>query len=403
MNNLPEGWRRVSLREITVERISKVGSLHQVPVLSSTKHHGLVPSDEYFKGRKIYSEDISNYKVVHKSWFAYATNHLAEGSIGLQESFDIACVSPIYTVFSCTEGIIPRYLFRVLKSPELITAYGVHEQASVDRRGAVRYRDFGRIKVNLPPKAEQLRIASILDTLDDLTEATKAHIQGLQRVKTGIFNELLPWSPGDAAPASWSLASFESLTSAPICYGIVQAGPHHPGGVPVAMIRNLESGLTGDLHRTNPNIDAGYSRSRVRENDVLVSIKGTIGRVAVTPKGFTGNISRDVARLRPGKRVSSDFLAWLLATQAGQNLLSQAIVGTTRAEVSIGALQKLEIPTPTLSEQRRITSIAKAIEHRIETEEDLAEKLITLRQGLTKDLLTGRVRASEAETMLEDI
>src|SRR4051794_16399572 len=119
MSSAPEFWSRVPLREVTVEQDEKVGRQRLVTVLSSTKGHGLVPSAEYFKNRTIHSSNIAGYKVVRKDWFAYATNHLAEGSIGLQQDFDVACVSPIYTVFSCSDAVHPPYLFRVLKSPQL--------------------------------------------------------------------------------------------------------------------------------------------------------------------------------------------------------------------------------------------------------------------------------------------
>ena len=97
---VPNGWREAALGDLVDESNERVGRIAPI-VLSSTKHHGLVPSSEYFQGRTIYSNDLSNYKRVDRGWFAYATNHLAEGSIGLQWAFDSACVSPIYTVFKC--------------------------------------------------------------------------------------------------------------------------------------------------------------------------------------------------------------------------------------------------------------------------------------------------------------
>ena len=168
-------WVETTLGEMTAEQNLRVGSSGPAPVvLSSTKHYGLVPSDEYFKNRTIYSDDLANYKRVLRDWFAYATNHLAEGSIGRQKRFDDSCVSPIYTVFSCADGVHPPYLERVVKSVPLVEQYKTHEQATVDRRGAVRYRDFARVRVNLPPVIEQVKIAEVLDTLDTTIRQTEA-------------------------------------------------------------------------------------------------------------------------------------------------------------------------------------------------------------------------------------
>ena len=172
---LPCGWREAFLGELVHERNNRVGRAESPIVLSSTKYQGLVPSDEYFRGRTIYSSDLSNYKLVRKGWFAYATNHLAEGSIGLQHEFDVACVSPIYTVFECGDAVLPTYLYRLLRSPSLVKAYGLHEQASVDRRGAVRFRDFAKIRIRLPwSLLEQQWLAEIFDTIDE--HYSKPHV-----------------------------------------------------------------------------------------------------------------------------------------------------------------------------------------------------------------------------------
>src|SRR5687767_4839165 len=114
---LPRGWSRVRLGDVTIEQNTRVGNACALTVLSSTKHRGLIPSDEYFK-RPVHSHDLRNYKIVERDWFAYATNHLSEGSIGLQQDYEAALVSPIYTVFSTRDDVYPQYLIRLLKSDE---------------------------------------------------------------------------------------------------------------------------------------------------------------------------------------------------------------------------------------------------------------------------------------------
>lgn len=203
----PSGWHDVALGELVEERNDRVGERSKPVVLSSTKHHGLVPSDEYFRGRTIYSNDLSNYKRVDRSWFAYATNHLAEGSIGLQREFDTACVSPIYTVFKCQASVDPGFLYRVLKSPGLISAYRLHEQASVDRRGAVRFRDFSKIRIELPCSlAEQQRIAEILDVLDNRITSGGRVINKLRAICSGIATRLVDRIQAPARPLGEFLA-----------------------------------------------------------------------------------------------------------------------------------------------------------------------------------------------------
>jgi type I restriction enzyme S subunit len=158
------------------------------------------------------------------------------------------------------------------------------------------------------------------------------------------------------------------------------------------MIRDLAGDFRKGLHRTERSIDAAYARSRVRAGDVLLSVKATIGRVSVVPSWYEGNISRDIARLRPGPECLPDFLRLLLTSRLGAQILAQTIVGTTRAEVSIGVLRKVLIPLPPVGEQRQIVEATSAIERSMRREQQGLAKLRLLKAALMDDLLTGRVR-----------
>jgi type I restriction enzyme S subunit len=177
-----------------------------------------------------------------------------------------------------------------------------------------------------------------------------------------------------------------------ICYGIVQVGPFDPHGVPVVAIRDLGGSFGPTLNRTSRSIEMKYVRSRIQPGDVLLSIKGTIGRVGVVPDGFCGNISREIARIRLNNTVNPLFFKLLLESEYGAKLLDQAVVGTTRAEVSIGVLKRLPIAIPDLEIQRRIVELIGVYDSRISLERATLLKLKNLKVGLSSDLLAGRVR-----------
>ncbi|CAL9291079.1 restriction endonuclease subunit S [Streptomyces sp. SudanB25_2051] len=406
MNNLPGGWRQFSLREITVERNNRVGALRQIPVLSSTKYHGLVPSDEYFKGRKIYSEDISDYKVVHANWFAYATNHLAEGSIGLQASFDVACVSPIYTVFSCTEEVLPQYLFRVLKSPELVSAYGVHEQASVDRRGAVRYRDFGRIKVNLPLREEQERIIEILDALDFRIHQAKKATDKSRTLSTSLAASLIPVQPNASLPSTdWELIPLaEVVPSAE--YGISTSLSIEEGGVPTLRMNNLASGRI-KLHEVKYANEPVPRHLHLRDRDVLFNRTNSfdqVGRTSIWRNELPeATFASYLVRLNVNrKRILPEYLVrWLNHPAIQQRIRRLATPGVHQVNINPTNLRRTCIELPTdMAQQQKIVNALEECENLSDGLDAELKKLLQLKQGLTEDLLAGRVRVSDAESVV---
>lgn len=161
----------------------------QYEVMSCTKHRGLVRSLEYFD-RKIYGDDLSKYKIVPRGYFAYATNHIEEGSIGYQNILDFGLVSPMYTVFK-TKGVNNDFLYGLLKTPRLIFEYQRHMTASVERRGGLRWGSFSKIKVKLPSLEEQNAIAQVIaDANKDLSDSMRK-LKLLRDQKQYLLNKLV--------------------------------------------------------------------------------------------------------------------------------------------------------------------------------------------------------------------
>ncbi|MBL9169919.1 MAG: restriction endonuclease subunit S [Verrucomicrobiales bacterium] len=186
----PIDWKRIQLGEVTREVFERNTGGADFPVLSCTKHHGLVLSQNYF-GKRVHAEDTSSYRMVRRGEFAYATNHIEEGSIGFQDVCDAGLVSPIYTVFRTVDGVNDRYLFRLLKSTLLIHHYRINTSASVDRRGSLRYQEFAQISVWMPQKPEQIAIAKFFDIVDQTLALLRNQRSSLEQQKRGLMQKLL--------------------------------------------------------------------------------------------------------------------------------------------------------------------------------------------------------------------
>ena len=195
-------------------------------------------------------------------------------------------------------------------------------------------------------------------------------------------------------PEKWQALSLGDLAAPnhPICYGIVQVGAPVRGGVPVLAIKNLGTDCRADVHECAPGVEAPYARSRVQPGDVLISVKGTVGRVGIVPLHFTGNISRDLARLRLNGENIPEFWLQMLQSWTGQRSLSWATVGTTRLELSIGVLRQVVLPRPPANEQRAIAVALSDVDGLIDALEALIVKKRAVKQATMQQLLTGRTR-----------
>ncbi|PKB18824.1 restriction endonuclease subunit S [Flavobacterium sp. 5] len=190
LNGFNEKWEVKKIKDFSKEISSKNKEDEDLVVLSCTKYNGLVPSLEYF-GRKIYSDNLKTYKIVEKNVFAYATNHIEEGSIGYQSKYEKALISPMYTVFKTEEKINDEFLFKVLKSNTYIQEYQKRMEGSIDRRGGLRWQEFSKIKVSVPSYEEQTAIALALETADQELKSYQTKLEALQLQKKGLMQQLL--------------------------------------------------------------------------------------------------------------------------------------------------------------------------------------------------------------------
>ena len=188
--NYPEDWSYPRIEEVAKVVSEKNSNRAELPVLSCTKHQGLVDSLEYF-GKQIFSKDTSTYKVVSRGQFAYATNHIEEGSIGYQDLYDKALISPMYTAFKTNEKVNDFFLFKLLKTPLYIHIYQANTSASVDRRGSLRWKAFSHIHIPLPPLEEQNRIADVIQEFEKEIAILESKLEALRQQKKGLMQQLL--------------------------------------------------------------------------------------------------------------------------------------------------------------------------------------------------------------------
>jgi type I restriction enzyme S subunit len=282
----------------------------------------------------------------------------------------------------------------VLRTPELISQYKLHEQASVDRRGAVRYRDFAKIPVILPPLGEQRRIVKVLETLDEAIRSTERLITKLKQVKQGLLNDLL--NNPIYATATWQACVLDELIdrSRPIVYGILMPGKGWRNGIPVIKVKDIRDGTIqqSDLLLTSPSIDEKYRRSRIQPGDLLFSIRGTVGRMAFVPSNLANaNITQDTARLTI-TGANSRFVWYYLQAPLSRAFIDLHTVGQAVKGINLGDVRRIPIMLPPREEQETVSESLDAAAERIRCEVARARSLRLIRSGLLDDLLKGKVR-----------
>lgn len=220
------------------------------------------------------------------------------------------------------------------------------------------------VTVPLPPLAEQKRIAAVLDTVDTLRTKRRQAIALLGDLEQAIFRDMF----GDLLtnPRGFEVRPLIQLVdeARPITYGILKPGDDILGGVPYVRVIDMKNGGidSAGLKRTTVAIDQQYRRSRLRSGDILLSIRGHVGRLARVPAALDGaNITQDTARISVSEGSVGYVMACLRSTYI-QRWMENFTKGAAIKGINLTDVKKIPIPVPPAEEQRRFARRLEAFE-----------------------------------------
>ena len=207
-------------------------------------------------------------------------------------------------------------------------------------------QDFVRnVYVPVPPLLDQKRIVKLLDETRKIIDLRSEADRITTSLIPSIFHEIF------ADGQSYVTKPLVELVDASrgISYGVVQRGNHFPGGVPLVRIGDFARNVFDPrgIVSVAPKISDQYKRTVLVGDELIVSIRGTVGRVAIVPNSAAGwNVAREVAviPLLPG--VSRRFLHSYLLSPFSQNFITNAVRGIAQRGINLEHLRRLPVPLP---------------------------------------------------------
>jgi len=128
-------------------------------------------------------------------------------------------------------------------------------------------------------------------------------------------------------------------------------------------------------------------RFAVRENDLIISCSGTVGRISkIERNSYPGIISQALLILRSNEEIIlPDFLKYFLQTKKGQYELLNASHGSVQVNIAPRKIvEKIPIPCPDIKTQDAICKILLAIDKKIELNQEMNETLEQIAKILFK-------------------
>lgn len=250
------------------------------------------------------------------------------------------------------------------------------------------------LDVAFPPLPEQQKIAAILSSVDDVIEKTRAQIDKLKDLKTGMMQELLTKgighkefknSPVGRIPKEWNV-SIQGEVATFYNGRAYKLSEWEREGTPVIRLQNL-TGSGTDFYYSTMQLPA---KQYCEKGDLLYMWSATFGpHIWHGPKAiFHYHIWKVVA---DETNITKTYLYYLLEFKTRQ-WKEQSTNGMGILHVTKGAMEGMELALPPLAEQHRIAQILDSVDSKLDALIRKLSLVSNTKKALMQELLTGKVR-----------
>lgn len=284
------------------------------------------------------------------------------------------------------ERLDPAYLYQVVRGNEF--ARMIREKVSGSSIPHIFQRDIVHFPVALPPLDEQRRIAEVLRSMDEAIAAA----DGVARQWAKTCETLLDAAFAEGEPAT--LGDICSLIYRyPGFYGFDQLET----GVPVIRGEHLRAGRISrdwaDFYFVDPAFSARFPKTILELDDVVMSVRGTVGTTAVVDAAHVGSqISPNLIRLVADPTKIVPPLLYYAVQSAVAHMRRTIVNAQALPAINAGDLKQVEIALPPLADQAALLAELNGAAAARADAVSAAQQARQTKAVLMYDLLSGRVR-----------
>lgn len=398
---IPNDWKVVKLGNITkrTSRPNKDGQ--DRPAYSINNRKGFVPQNEQFEEGSYEDLDKSAYKIVRKGEFAYNPARVNVGSIGRLRNAEEVAVSSLYVCVSVDDKVDGEYFDAWTKSLDFYKETVRNTEGSV--REYLFYENFANMRMPIPSRAEQKKIAEILATCDRVIELTQGKIDELNKLKQTCLRKMFP-QKGQAVPEArfpgysdlWDQRKISELA-------VFEKGSGYSKedlkevGTPIILYGRLYTKYQFEIGEVDTFADIKTGSVFSKGDEVIVPASGEtaedIARAAaiVKPGILLGG---DLNILHPFAFMNPSFVALSISNGQPQKELAKKAQGKSVVHVHNSDIQEVTICYPGRDEQDKIVSFFSRLDGLITLHQRELEEYEKYKKALMQLLLTGLVRVN---------
>ena len=298
------------------------------------------------------------------------------------------------------KAVLNQHIFKVVFDKERISKdFFVHqvglilENAASDAHGATMKHltkpVFDALPFYLPPYEKQCEIAEVLDKVTSLISLRKQQLAKLDELVKARFVEMF----GDAKlnPNNLPCCSLSEcivfLTSGSRGWSqyFTDSGEYF---ITIKNVKNCKITLQ-DVQCVTPPDNAEAKRTRVQDNDLLISITADLGRTGIVTKeiaehGAYINQHLTCIRLKQDK-LNPLYVAYYMESDAGKEQFIAKNQSAVKAGLNFNAINSLKLMVPPLALQNQFAAFVERVDQQKQTVQQSLEKLELMKKALMQE------------------
>ena len=307
--------------------------------------------------------------------------------------YPVACPDSVVAIQPKQDKVNTIFLKNVID----LQKDNLDSQATQNAQKNINLQVLKPLKLIVPSKEEQNKIASFLSAVDEKISQLTQKLELLSQYKQGmmqkLFSQQIRFKADDGGEfAKWEDSKLGELTTL-ITKGTTPSSlgeKYEESGINFIKIESLSSNgkfLLDKFAYIDENTHNKLARSKLEHDDILFSIAGALGRVAIISRDYLpANTNQALAIIRLKDKKITRYIYYFLNSDYVKKIIDAESVQLAQANFSLGQLANLDVLVPCLEEQTKIANFLSAIDQKIEVVAQQIEQAKTWKKGLLQQM-----------------
>ncbi|WP_104505837.1 restriction endonuclease subunit S [Acinetobacter indicus] len=310
--------------------------------------------------------------------------------------YPVACPDSVVAIQPKQDKVNTIFLKNVID----LQKDNLDSQATQNAQKNINLQVLKPLKLIVPSKEEQNKIASFLSAVDEKISQLTQKLELLSQYKQGmmqkLFSQQIRFKADDGSEfGEWEKTKFLDLMvdlwdyrgKTPKKLGMDWGD----GEIQSLSALNIKKGFIdfdADCHLGSEKLYKTWmNKGDLEKDDIIFTMEAPLGNVALIPDDRKYILSQRVVCFKTNKKmVDNKFIFQLILSDQFQSRIEELATGTTAKGINQKSMQKIEVALPPTEEQTKIANFLSAIDQKIEVVAQQIEQAKQWKKGLLQNM-----------------